>query len=163
MSRRITAIAHRGASSYAPENTFAAFDLAVVMEIEEIELDVQFTSDSHIIVIHDETLDRTADSIGPVSERTLEENQSLDAGSWFDEKFAGEQISTLGEVFDRYKNEFQFYVEIKSKEAKGLASRVYDVIRKHGLAGQTTITSFWKQWLIESRRYAIESSYFVVS
>ena len=156
MSRRITAIAHRGASSYAPENTFAAFDLAVEMEIEEIELDVQFTSDSHIIVIHDETLDRTSDSTGPVSERTLEEIQSLDAGSWFNEKFIGEKIPTLDEVFDRYKNEFRFHIEIKSKEAKGLASRVYDLIRSYGLAEQTTITSFWKQWLIESRRYAPE-------
>ncbi len=154
--KTVTAIAHRGASSYAPENTFAAFDLAVDMGIGEIELDVQFTSDSHIIVIHDETLDRTTDSTGPVSDLTLEEIQLLDAGSWFDEKFAGEQIPTLDEVFDRYKNEFQFHIEIKSKEAKGLASRVYDVIRKHGLAGQTTITSFWKQWLIESRRYAPE-------
>ena len=156
MSREITAIAHRGASSYAPENTFAAFDLAVEMEIEEIELDVQFTSDSHIIVIHDETLDRTSNSTGPVSERTLEEIQSLDAGSWFDEKFSGEKIPTLDEVFDRYKNEFRFHIEIKSKEAKGLASRVYDLIRSYGLAQQTTITSFWKQWLIESRRYAPE-------
>ena len=156
MSRQITAIAHRGASSYAPENTFSAFDLAVEMEIEEIELDVQFTSDSHVIVIHDETLDRTTDSSGPVSDLTLEEIQSLDAGSWFDEEFSGEKIPTLDEVFDRYKNEFQFHIEIKLKEAKGLASRVYDVIRKYGLAEQTRIISFWKQWLIESRRYAPE-------
>ena len=154
MSRKVTAIAHRGASSYAPENIFAAFDLAVEMGIEEIELDVQFTSDSHIVVIHDETLDRTTDSAGPLSDLRLEEIQSLDAGSWFDEKFAGEKIPILDEVFDRYKNDFQFHIEIKSKEAEGLASRVYDVIRSYGLAQQTTITSFWKQWLIESKRYA---------
>ena len=70
-SRKVTAIAHRGASSYAPENTFAAFDLAVEMGIGDIELDVQFTKDSHIIVIHDETLDKTTNATGPVSERTL--------------------------------------------------------------------------------------------
>ena len=155
-SRKLTAIAHRGASSYAPENTFAAFDLAVEMGIGEIELDVQFTSDSHIIVIHDETLDRTTDSTGPVSERALEEIQSLDAGSWFDEQFAGEKVPTLDEVFDRYKDKLRFHVEIKSKESKGLPSRVYDLIRSYGLAEQTTITSFWKQWLIESRSYAPE-------
>ena len=121
MSRQITAIAHRGASAYAPENTFAAFDLAVEMGVGDIELDVQFPSDSHIIVIPDETLDRTTDSTGPVSELTLEEIQSLDAGSWFDEKFAGERIPTLDEVFDRYKDEFQLHIEIKSIEAKGLS------------------------------------------
>ena len=77
----ITAIAHRGASAYAPENTFAAFDLAVEMGIRDIEFDVQFTSDSHIVVIHDEVSDRTTDTTGPVSDMTLEEIQQLDAGS----------------------------------------------------------------------------------
>ena len=156
MSRKVTAIAHRGASSYAPENTFAAFDLAVDMGIEEIELDVQFTSDSHIIVIHDDTLDRTTDSSGEVSALILEEIQLLDAGTWFDERFSGEKIPTLDQVFDRYKDDFRFHIEIKLKKSKGLVSRVFDLIRKYGLAEQTTITSFWKQWLIESRRYAPE-------
>jgi glycerophosphoryl diester phosphodiesterase len=100
--KEITPIAHRGASSYAPENTFAAFDLAVEMGIGEIELDVHFTKDSQIIVIHDETLDRTTNSTGPVCDWTLEELQSLDAGSWFDEKFSGEKIPALGETLDRY-------------------------------------------------------------
>jgi glycerophosphoryl diester phosphodiesterase len=155
-SRKVTAIAHRGASSYAPENTFAAFDLAVEMGISDIELDVQFTKDSHIIVIHDETLDKTTNATGPVSERTLEEIKALDAGSWFDEKFTGERIHTLGEVFERYKDKLRFHIEIKSKEAEGLASRTCDVVREYGVADATTITSFWKPWLIESRSYAPE-------
>jgi glycerophosphoryl diester phosphodiesterase len=156
VSRKVKAIAHRGASSYAPENTFAAFDLAVEMGIEEIELDVQFTSDSYIIVIHDETLDRTTDSTGPVSDLTLEKIQSLDAGSWFDEKFSGEKVHTLDEVFDRYKDKLRFHIEIKSKEAVGLASRTFDLVREYGLEDRTTTTSFWKQWLIESRSHAPE-------
>ena len=156
MSREITAIAHRGASSYAPENTFAAFDLAVEMGIGEIELDVHFTKDSQIIVIHDETLDRTTNSTGPVSDQTLEEIQSLDAGSWFDEKFSGEKVHTLDEVFDRYKNQLRFHIEIQSKEAEGLASRTCELVKAYGLEDRTTITSFWKQWLMESRSYAPE-------
>ena len=155
-SSEITAIAHRGASSYAPENTFSAFDLAVEMGVRDIELDVQFTSDSHIIVIHDETLDRTTNSTGPVSELTLAQIQSLDAGSWFDERFAGEKIHTLSEVFDRYQDKLRFHIEIKSKEAQGLASKTCDVIRQYGLTDSTTITSFWKSWLKESRSYAPE-------
>ena len=154
----ITAIAHRGASSYAPENTFAAFDLAVKMGVGDIELDVQFTSDSHIIVIHDETLDRTTNSTGPVSELTLAQIQSLDAGSWFDKRFSDERIHTLNEVFDRYQDKLHFHIEIKSKEARGLASKTCDVIRQYGLTDSTTITSFWKSWLKESRSYAPESS-----
>ena len=157
-SRTITAIAHRGASSYAPENTFAAFDLAVEMGISDIELDVQFTSDLHIIVIHDETLDRTTDSTGPVSQMTLDQIKSLDAGSWFDERFAGERVHTLSEVFERYKNKLRFHIEIKPKEAQGLASKTCDVIRQHAVTDDSVITSFWKQWLIESRSYAPEIS-----
>ena len=103
------------------------------MGICEIELDVQFTSDSHIIVIHDETLDRTTNSTGPVSERTLEQIQLLDAGAWLDEKFVGEKIYTLDEVFDRYKDNLRFHIEIKSKEAVGLASRTCDLVKQYGL------------------------------
>ncbi len=156
MPKEITPIAHRGASSYAPENTFAAFDFAVEMGIAEIELDVHFTKDSHIIVIHDETLDRTTDSTGFVFDRTLEELQSLDAGSWFDDRFSGERIPTLDEVFDRYKDQLRFHIEIQSETAEGLASRVCELIKAYGLEDRTTITSFWKQWLIESRSYAPE-------
>lgn len=55
----VMVIAHRGASSYAPENTLAAFDLALAMGVRHIELDVACTSDGHIVVIHDDTVDRT--------------------------------------------------------------------------------------------------------
>ena len=143
MPKEITPIAHRGASSYAPENTFAAFDLAVEMGIGEIEFDVHFTKDSDIIVIHDEALDRTTDSTGQVSDRTLEEIQSLDAGSWFDEKFSGEKVHTLDEVFDRYKDKLRFHIEIQSEEAECLASRTCDLVKAYDLEDQTTITSFW--------------------
>jgi len=152
----ITAIAHRGASAYAPENTFAAFDLAVEMGIRDIEFDVQFTSDSHIVVIHDEVLDRTTDATGPVSDMTLEEIKQLDAGSWFDKKFSGEKIHTLEEVFNRYNDDLHFHIEIKSKEAEGLASRTCELVRQYGRTHTTIITSFWKQWLIEVRGFAPE-------
>ena len=154
----ITAIAHRGASAYAPENTFAAFDLAVTMGIRDIELDVQFTSDSHIVAIHDEILDRTTDGTGPVSDMTLEEIQQLDAGSWFDKRFSDEKIHTLEEIFDRYKDDLHFHIEIKSKEAEGLAPRTCQLVRKYSRTDTTIITSFWKQWLIESRAHAPEIS-----
>ena len=156
MPKEITPIAHRGASSYAPENTFAAFDLAVEMGIEEIEFDVHFTKDSQIIVIHDETLDRTTNSTGSVCDRTLEELQSLDAGFWFDERFAGETLPALGDLLDRYKDQLRFHVEIQSEKAEGLASRTCELVKAYGLEDRTTITSFWKQWLIESRSYAPE-------
>src|SRR5262245_46332535 len=85
-------IAHRGASSYAPENTLAAFDLALQMGVRHIELDVHLSRDGHLVVIHDDTVDRTTNGSGPVVHYTLAELQALDAGSWFGAAFAGERI-----------------------------------------------------------------------
>ena len=74
-------IAHRGASSYAPENTLAAFDLALHMGVHQIELDVHFSSDGHIVVIHDDTVDRTANDSGLVASKPLAELRALEAGA----------------------------------------------------------------------------------
>jgi glycerophosphoryl diester phosphodiesterase len=149
-------IAHRGASSYAPENTFAAFDKALALGVNHIELDVHFTSDDHLVVIHDDTVDRTTNGSGPVAEHTLAELRSLDAGSWFGLQYAGEQIRTLGEVLEHYKGRHYFHIEIKAQEATGLAARTIDVVRGYGVTDDVTITSFWKEWVDESRTYAPE-------
>ena len=150
-------IAHRGASEYAPENTFAAFDRALDMGVDNVELDVHFSSDGHIVVIHDDTLDRTTNGSGPVADRTLEELRGLDAGSWFGPWFAGARIPSLAELFERYEGRLHFHVEIKAR-TKGLASRTADMVRAHGMTGDVTITSFWKPWLEEVRAYAPELS-----
>ena len=77
-------IAHRGASGYAPENTMAAFEKALEMGAEGIELDVHLTADGEIVVIHDHTIDRTSDGKGVVGALTLEEIRKYDFGAWFD-------------------------------------------------------------------------------
>ena len=82
-------IAHRGASSYAPENTIAAFDLALQMGARHLELDVHLTRDDYLVVIHDDTVDRTTNGAGPVASQTLAALQALDAGAWFGEAFVG--------------------------------------------------------------------------
>ncbi len=71
-------IAHRGASAYAPENTFSAFDKALSLGVDQVELDVHFSKDGHIVVIHDDNLDRTTNGSGPVSGQTLAQLRSLD-------------------------------------------------------------------------------------
>lgn len=156
--RKFMNIAHRGASSYAPENTFAAYDRALAMGITHIELDVHFTSDDHIVVIHDDTVDRTTDGSGPVSGKTLAEIQKLDAGSWFGPDhapaYAGEPIHTLAEVLQAYKGRLHFHIEIKARDARtGLARRTIDMVRGHGLTEGATITSFHKHWLQEAAAY----------
>jgi len=148
-------IAHRGASSYAPENTLAAFDLALEMGARHLELDVELTSDGHVVVIHDDAVDRTTDGSGPVTAHTLSALRALDAGSWFGPAFAGERIPTFGEVLARYKGRAHLHTEIKGR-APDLSRRTVDLIRDHGMAGQVTITSFQKARLEEVRAYAPE-------
>jgi glycerophosphoryl diester phosphodiesterase len=96
-------IAHRGASAYAPENTLAAFDPALHMGCRHLELDVDFSSDGHIVVIHDDTVDRTTNGTGSVGSHTLAELRTLDAGAWFGTPFTGERIPTFAEVLERYQ------------------------------------------------------------
>jgi glycerophosphoryl diester phosphodiesterase len=93
-------IAHRGGSLEAPENTLASFRHAISIGAKYVELDVQMTSDGEMVVIHDDTLDRTTDGSGPVGALTFVELRRLDAGSHFGPQFKGERIPTLREVLD---------------------------------------------------------------
>ena len=147
-------IAHRGASSYAPENTFAAYDKALAMGVNHVELDVHLTRDGHIVVIHDDTVDRTTDGQGRVADFTLAELRELDAGRWFAPEYAGERIRSLGETLECYKGRLYFHIEIKQREISGgLARRTIDMVRGYGLTDSVTITSFSKEWLQEAAAY----------
>jgi glycerophosphoryl diester phosphodiesterase len=86
---------HRGASAAAPENTYAAFEQAVVEGAEYTETDIRRTADGQLILLHDATLDRTSNGHGPVSEMTLADVQRLDAGAWYGDSFRGERIPEL--------------------------------------------------------------------
>jgi hypothetical protein len=92
--------AHRGASAYAPENTIAAFELALAQQADAIELDVKLSADGYVIVHHDATVDRTTNGKGRVKDLTLDELKKLDAGSFFSETFKGQTVPTLEEVFE---------------------------------------------------------------
>ncbi len=148
-------IAHRGASAYAPENTFAAFDKALALGVTHVEFDVHFSSDAHIVVIHDDTLDPTTSGSGPVVEQTLGRLLSLDAGGWFSADFRGEPIPTLAKLLERYKGQLHFHLEIKGSTL-GLAQRTADMVRGFGVSEVTTITSFRLESLEELRAYASE-------
>lgn len=87
--------AHRGASAIAPENTIAAFRAAAEQGARWVELDVAFSADEKLIVIHDDTVDRTSSGTGGLGTLTAAEIAALDGGSWFDQRFAGEAIPTL--------------------------------------------------------------------
>lgn len=94
----VLVIAHRGASGEAPENTAAAFRLAVELGADMVELDVWLTADGHPVVMHDPAVDRTTDGHGRVEDLTLAQVKQLDAGSWFGAAWRGEQVPTFAEA-----------------------------------------------------------------
>ena len=93
-------IAHRGASAFAPENTLTAIEIAARMGAQWVEIDVKLTRDGALVVIHDDTLDRTTSGRGAVVLNTLEQIRSLDAGQWFSNTYAGLTVPTFEEVVD---------------------------------------------------------------
>ncbi|MFE8700443.1 glycerophosphodiester phosphodiesterase [Cytobacillus sp. FJAT-54145] len=107
--------AHRGSKGTHPENTLLAFEEAIRLGVDGIELDVHLTKDEQLVVIHDETVDRTTNGSGKVRDMTLEEIKKLDAGSWFSDEFSHATIPTLGEVLELLKDtDIRLNVEIKN-------------------------------------------------
>jgi len=110
-------IAHRGYSAMAPENTLASFQAALEQPIAGVEFDVHLSADGIPVVIHDATVDRTTNGQGKVAEKTVAQLQALDAGSWFDSRFAKETIPTLEEVLALFsRTSVQLYIEFKSPQ-----------------------------------------------
>lgn len=112
-AERVQVVAHRGAAGYAPENTLAAFERAIQMNADYLELDVQLSKDNHLVVIHDSKVDRTTNGSGAVQDLTLEQLRDLDAGAWFNEKFTGQRILTLGEVLTLCRGRIGVLIETK--------------------------------------------------
>ncbi|WP_221584864.1 glycerophosphodiester phosphodiesterase family protein [Microbacterium sp. G2-8] len=136
-----TVIAHRGASAYAPENTLSAFRVGIEQRATLIESDVQLSKDGVPVLLHDTTLTRTTnvEEVFPdrashfVGDYTLDELKQLDAGSWFGEEFAGEQIPTLAEMVEQVRGSRSgIIMELKSPELHpGVEQAVYDVFASY--------------------------------
>ena len=140
-------IAHRGFSGAAPENTMAAFGKAIEIGADMIELDVLLTSDGELIVIHDDTVDRTTGGEGRVASFTLEEIRRLDAGSWFSPEFSSERLPTLAEVLDLVRGKILLNVEIKTEAVTdrtegGIVEKVVRLVNEMGMRGEVVISSF---------------------
>jgi len=144
-------IGHRGYSAKYPENTLAAFQGALDAGVKMIELDVTLTRDRKLIVIHDDTLERTTNGRGPVSDYRLDELKELDAGSWFDPRFADERIPTLEEVIDLIEGCIRINIEIKSSAYEAhqppdaIEKQVLELVRGKTAKDSVLISSFeWK-------------------
>src|SRR5437667_513159 len=131
-------IGHRGALGLAPENTFAGFDLALALGVDGIETDVQKTKDGKLVLFHSNPLDRTTNGTGVLQETSWQALQQLDAGSWFDSKYAGERIPLLIETLKRYGTRTYFDLEIKQV---GIEYEVLCLIEQLDLLDRITFTS----------------------
>jgi glycerophosphoryl diester phosphodiesterase len=147
--------AHRGASVQAPENTLAAFELAIAQNADAIELDVKLSADGHAVVIHDTTVDRTTGSKGRVKDLSLAELRSLDAGTFFSEKYSGERIPTLEEVFESVGQRIFINVELTNYNSPRdqLVETVCMLVKKFGLQKQVMFSSFFGLNLSKARAY----------
>lgn len=140
-------IAHRGDSAHAPENTLAAFRLAMQNGADGVELDVSLSADGELIVCHDSTVDRTTNGKGKIADLNLAQLKALDAGVWFDEAFKGERLPTLAEVFAALP-EGLIDVELKPGALNSpLPERVAALIKQYGYESRVLITSFQPLYL----------------
>lgn len=137
-------VAHRGASGYAPENTLAAFRLAVEMGAPIVECDVHLSSDNVPIIIHDHALDRTTSGSGLVRDWTHSEIARLDAGSWFDVRFADERVLTLDDLLDWCRGRVGLSIELKNGPIyyDGIERTIADRVRAHDMAAHVSVISF---------------------
>jgi glycerophosphoryl diester phosphodiesterase len=142
---RVWVVGHRGAMGHCPENTLASFERGLELGADWIELDVHLSRDGALVVIHDETLDRTTNGRGAVRDKSLAELKALDAGSWFGADYAGQRIPTLDEVlaWARRRNTI---VDIEIKNAPvyyaGIEAAVVEVLHRHDMTEQVIVISF---------------------
>lgn len=156
---KIINFAHRGASAAAPENTMAAFRKGLELGATGIETDVQMTSDGAVVVIHDESLNRTTTGSGYVKDKTLREILEVDAGSWFSPEFAGERIPTLEELLDLLQGRDTILnIELKNGTFfyPGMEEKVIAAVREQGMSERVVISSFNHYSLAHCKKLAPE-------
>jgi len=152
-------IGHRGACALAPENTIASFKLAVQHQADFVELDAKLSKDGVVVVIHDQTVDRTTNGKGRVNQMVFDDLRKLDAGSKFDKKFAGEKIPTLDEVFKAVGKDVFVNVELTNYESKAddLVRKVIDVVKANQMEDRVLFSSFFPGNLIKVHKLLPEA------
>jgi len=138
--RPFEVVAHRGFSAVAPENTLVAIRKAIEAGATGCEFDVYAAKDGPVVLMHDATVNRTTDGNGKVTELTVAELGRLDAGSWKDQRYAGESVPTLKEALKTLKGSgCQAVIEIKME---GISKRVVEAVRAAGMLDQSAVIAF---------------------
>lgn len=135
----IQANAHRGFSEIAPENTLAAFRLALELHPDMLECDVHRTRDGAIVVMHDASVDRTTNGFGRIGEMDLDDIRRLDAGRWFSADFAGEQAPLLEELLGLCRNRSRLMIEVKDD---GIEADIVRIVEGARMQDHVIVASF---------------------
>ncbi len=140
----VSLVGHRGALASAPENTLPAFEKGLAQGANILELDIHFSRDRELVVIHDFTVDRTTDGTGRVKDLTLAELKRLDAGCRFSPAVKNARVPLLGEVLEWAKGRAWLAIEIKSDwiTYEGIEAALVDQLHQHGMADQVMVISF---------------------
>lgn len=138
----VEVVAHRGASGEFPENTRVAFEEAIRLEVETIEIDVHLTHDRQMVILHDYSVDRTSDGEGAVADLSLAAIKGLDAGNWFHARFAGARFLTLAETLDLMPRTMKLNVHVKETEEDQdeLVSKVVSELERRSLLSTAFVT-----------------------
>jgi glycerophosphoryl diester phosphodiesterase len=152
-------IAHRGASGNFPENTRLAFEKAIEARADMIEIDCQTTSDGHIVVFHDERLNRTAGVSGTVKSKTLQQLKKLDVGQWKKRSFRGQRVLTLEEALEIIAGKVDLCLDIKRFNAsqQGMEIKLLFILSHYDYLDQTIFSSFDYHCLERVRELAPEA------
>ena len=140
----IQVIAHRGASAYAPENTFPSFDLALEMGADALETDVRATHDGVLVLCHDASVERISNGHGAVAQLSYAELCRLDVGGWFADRFAGTRIVTAEMFLQHYGRRCPLVLEIKAGD---VYMQLAEMVAAAGLMQSVVFTSFELDWL----------------
>ena len=153
-------IAHRGASGRYPENTRLAFTKAIAAGADMIELDCQLSRDGHVVVFHDERLNRVGRSRGTVRSKTLGQLKRLDVGAWRGRAFAGERILTLEEALDSIAGNADLCLEIKAypDSAPGIELKLLFIVSHYDYFERTIFSSFDYRSLVRLRELAPDAN-----
>ncbi|TKG61062.1 glycerophosphodiester phosphodiesterase family protein [Prauserella endophytica] len=148
--RQAVVAAHRGSPGLAPEETLASYQRALAEGADVLEGDVQLTADGELVLVHDDTLARTTDvetvfperAQGLVGDFTLAEIKRLDAGSWFDPRFAGQRVPTVRELLELNRGRAGLTLELKAPQnSPGVGAKLAEELRAAGLADGAILRS----------------------
>ena len=149
-------IAHRGSSGSYPENTRLAFEKAIEAGADMIEMDCRLSKDGHVVVIHDDRLDRTARAKGFVKGKTIKQLKKLDVGAWLKKSFKGERIQTLEEILEIVSGKVEINLEIKPvlRGPLGIELKVLFIVSHFDYLERAIFSSFDYQSLRRLRELA---------